>query len=84
MKKNRKLTATTLKRIIAEEKYKLLNEIKSEKSKTASKKKKRLSSLLKEIAMILTIKKHQQKKVNELKKLHEMKIKLKKNLVKRI
>ena len=79
MKKNiNKLTAATLKRIIAEEKYKLVREGKIGKSSSNE------SSVLSEFLMLLKIKKSQRKKALELKKLHEAKKALKAKLLNRI
>jgi len=74
MKRVRKLTHATLKRIIAEERQKLEKE-----EKTTSKK-----DILKELALLLKIKRAQKKKVLEVKKLHEARMRLKKSIVERI
>ena len=55
MKKIRKLTPATLKRIIAEEKSKLLKEAACKKPMRVNKTKTKRSRLLREIAMILTM-----------------------------
>ena len=82
MKKVRKLTPATLKRLIAEEKYKLKKEMLSESPKA------RLSAenqdLLKEIKKILKIKKAQRQKLQEFKLLQKYKKTIKRKLIERL
>jgi len=82
MKKSVKLDSKTLKRIIAEEKKKLQKDLKIKKPR--KKKRKLNSDVLKEIKYLLRIKKEQEKRILEFKKLHEVRKKLKKSLVKRL
>jgi len=80
MKKIRKLTPTTLKRIIAEEKAKLKNEeLKSKKTVTNSS-----DNLLNELKVLIKIKKQQRKRLSEIRKLHKLRTLLKNKLIKRV
>tara|TARA_B100000287_G_scaffold184980_1_gene174924 strand:+ start:93 stop:341 length:249 start_codon:yes stop_codon:yes gene_type:complete len=82
MKKVRKLTPATLKRIIAEEKFKLLKE---GKIKKAPRKKSNIDAkLLREIKKLILLKKQQAKKIREFKKLHETRKNIKKMLIERL
>ncbi len=78
MKKIRKLTPATLKRIIAEEKFKLKKQIK--KNQTYNNK----DAVLEEIKALIRIKKMQKRKMNDVKRLDEIRRKIKKNLMKRL
>ena len=76
MKKVRKLSPATLKRLIAEEKYKLKKEMLSEskRSELSSENK----ALLSEIKKLLKIKKAQKKRIQEFKVLQQYKKSIKK------
>ena len=77
MKRITKLTPQVLKRIISEERAKL--------QKAQDKKEDNdLLNELKAIKALIKIRKHQQKKLSEFKKLHEIRKKLKKSLIKRL
>lgn len=82
MKKVRKLTPATLKRIIAEEKLKIKKELLESKSK----KKSSLSNeaLLAEIKKLIRLKKAQKRKLSEFKKIHEARKSIKRKLLKRL
>ena len=73
MKKVRKLTSSTLKRIIAEERQKLETEENKDNA-----------SVLQELALLLKIKRAQKKRILEVKKLHEARTRLKKIITERI
>jgi len=77
MKKIRKLTPQVLKKIIAEERKKLRNREQSESTKDRN-----LINEIKAIKALIKLKKAQQKKLAEFKKLYEARKKLKKSLVK--
>lgn len=77
MKKIKKLTPSRLKRIIAEERQKLVNENNLKEVPEDQ-------SILKELALLLKIKSAQKKRVLELKKLHEARKTLKKSITGRI
>ncbi len=83
MKKVRKLTPATLKRIIAEEKFKLLKESKTRKS-GGQKRTTHDAQLLREIKKLLLLKRQQAKKIKEFKKIQETRRNIKKMLIKRL
>ena len=76
MSQIRKLTPAILKRIIAEEKKKLISKPKQRRSNK--------STLSNEIKQIKKLKSMQFKKVKEIKKLHELRRRLKAALIKRL
>ena len=82
MKKVRKLSPATLKRLIAEEKYKLKKEMlaESKRSKLSPENK----ALLSEIKKFLKIKKAQKKRIQEFKVLQQYKKSIKKKIAKRV
>ena len=82
MKKVRKLSPATLKRLIAEEKYKLKKEMLSEskRSELSSENK----ALLSEIKKLLKIKKAQKKRIQEFKVLQQYKKSIKKKIAERV
>ena len=82
MKKVRKLTAATIKRLIAEEKRKLNKQLRGSRSRP--KKSSEKQKIIKEVYLLLNIKKQQEKRISEFKKLHEVKRALKKSLNKRL
>lgn len=76
-----KLTATTLKRLIAEERQKLLKEgVKLD----APKKQKKVLSESQKIKLAIMLKKIEQKKLNEAKKVKLLKNKLKRSILKEL
>lgn len=82
MSKVRKLTPATLKRIIAEEKFKIKKELMEANKKELNNQKNK--DLLSEIRNLIKIKKAQKKRLEEIKKLQKVKNALKKKLSKRL
>ncbi|MGI9572002.1 MAG: hypothetical protein ACR2L5_01625 [Candidatus Actinomarinaceae bacterium] len=80
MKRVRKLTPATLKRIIAEEKTKLRKEELANRKPRQSDNKK----LISELRLLLKIRKQQNKRLDEVKKLNKLRKMLKNKLIKRI
>jgi hypothetical protein len=82
MKKVRKLTPATLRRIIAEERLKIKKELLKNSSKSI--KSKNSEDLLSEIKKLIRLKKAQKRSVNQLKKIHEARRTIKRKLLKRL
>ena len=82
MKKVRKLTPATLRRIIAEERLKIKKELLKNSSKST--KSKNSEDLLSEIKKLIRLKKAQKRSVNQLKKIHEARRTIKRKLLKRL
>lgn len=85
MKKIRKLTPATLKRIIAEEKLKIKKALLKSKSNQSKRSiDKNNSELLSEIRNLIKLKKAQKRKIAEFKKIHEARKSIKRKLLKRL
>ena len=82
MKKVRKLTSATLKRIIAEERLKIKREQLAEGKKPRAKSSN--SRLIAEIKKLIMLKKAQKQKIAEFKKIHEARKAIKSKLIKRL
>jgi hypothetical protein len=82
MKKVRKLTPATLRRIIAEERLKIKKELSKDNSKNI--KSKNSNSLLAEIKKLIRLKKAQKRNIDQLKKINEARRSIKRKLLKRL